>query len=207
MIEGNLSPPTYKKWYPLESNPDTINKYAESLGLNLKEYCFQDVLCLEDWALEMIPKPIPSILFLYPLSTDDNNEIIGSKSSTSYPPHLFYMKQLIENSCGTIALLHSIINAQISGYDIIDGNSYFQNFINSIDKLNPNEIGEYLVNDEVIDAFQQAASAQGQSAQVSINEDVDTHFICFTLQGDFLYELDGRKSSKFIQILISFINS
>jgi len=200
MIEGNSPSPPYKKWYPLESNPDTINKYAESLGLNLKEYCFQDVLCLEDWALEMIPKPIASILFLYPLSSDDSKEIIGSKSSSSYPP--FYMKQLIENSCGTIALLHSIINAQISGYDIIEEKSYFQNFINNIDKLNPNEIGEYLVNDEVIDTFQHAASAQGQSAQVSINEDVDTHFICFNCIGDSLFELDGRKSSKFIRIHI-----
>lgn len=42
--------------FPLESNPEVMNAYAERLGMDLSLFSFQDVLSTEDWALSMIPR-------------------------------------------------------------------------------------------------------------------------------------------------------
>ena len=54
--------------FPLESNPEVMNKYASNLGLDTSIYSFQDVLATEDWALEMVPKPVVGVVMLYPIS-------------------------------------------------------------------------------------------------------------------------------------------
>jgi hypothetical protein len=46
-----------RDWLPIESNPGVMTRYARKLGLpiTLKYY---DLLSTEEWALEMIPKPV-----------------------------------------------------------------------------------------------------------------------------------------------------
>jgi ubiquitin carboxyl-terminal hydrolase L3 len=45
-------------WLPLESNPDVMNDYVGKMGLDLSKVQFHDVMSTEDWALEMIPRPV-----------------------------------------------------------------------------------------------------------------------------------------------------
>lgn len=45
---------TEKKWVPLESNPDVLNDYAASLGLQLDAHEFTDVLGLDDVRLRAV---------------------------------------------------------------------------------------------------------------------------------------------------------
>ena len=47
-----------KTWLPLESNPDVMNDYVGKMGLDLTKISFHDVMSTEDWALEMIPRPV-----------------------------------------------------------------------------------------------------------------------------------------------------
>tara|TARA_A100001015_G_C14978367_1_gene708328 strand:- start:9 stop:212 length:204 start_codon:yes stop_codon:yes gene_type:complete len=47
-----------------------MNKYASNLGLDTSIYSFQDVLATEDWALEMVPKPVVGVVMLYPISSN-----------------------------------------------------------------------------------------------------------------------------------------
>jgi len=102
-----------KQWYALESNPIVLNNYLEKLGLDISIYCINDVLSTEEWAIEMVMKPIIAIIFLYPVKnhTDEymkieNENIIQHGQIIS--ENIFYMKQTIGNACGTIALLHAI---------------------------------------------------------------------------------------------------
>jgi hypothetical protein len=37
------------------------------LGFKIDKFSFQDVLSLEEWAQEMIPKPVKSLMLLYPI--------------------------------------------------------------------------------------------------------------------------------------------
>ena len=47
-----------KSWLPLESNPDVMNDYVGKMGLDLTKIQFHDVMSTEDWALDMIPRPV-----------------------------------------------------------------------------------------------------------------------------------------------------
>jgi ubiquitin carboxyl-terminal hydrolase L3 len=50
---------------PLESNPEVINTYINKMGLKTDLFNFNEMLSIEEWGLEMIPKPVIGILMLY----------------------------------------------------------------------------------------------------------------------------------------------
>lgn len=39
-----------ENWFPLESNPDVINPYVSSLGFDVTQYSWVDLLSVEEWA-------------------------------------------------------------------------------------------------------------------------------------------------------------
>lgn len=57
-----------KQWFPLESNPSVLNAYIHTLGADLSQAQFYEMLGVEDWAIEMVPKPARAIIALYPIS-------------------------------------------------------------------------------------------------------------------------------------------
>ena len=58
-------------WKPLESNPRVINQYLDQIGLDVKQFNFQDVLSVDDWAQGMVGYPVLAMVFLFP----DNKEL------------------------------------------------------------------------------------------------------------------------------------
>jgi hypothetical protein len=56
-----------KKWFPLESNPTVMNEFVRKLGFPVDHYRFCDVLSTEEWALEMVPKPVVGVVMLFPI--------------------------------------------------------------------------------------------------------------------------------------------
>lgn len=54
-----------ENWMPLESNPEVINSFISKMGLKTELFVFTELLSTEEWALEMIPKPVIGILLLY----------------------------------------------------------------------------------------------------------------------------------------------
>jgi len=47
-----------KHWFPLESNQDVMNAYIQKMGVDVSKIQFCEVLSMEDWALDMVPKPV-----------------------------------------------------------------------------------------------------------------------------------------------------
>jgi ubiquitin carboxyl-terminal hydrolase L3 len=43
------------------------SQYLAALGWPAHEYSFVDVLSTEDWALEMVPKPVLAVMLLFPI--------------------------------------------------------------------------------------------------------------------------------------------
>ena len=83
-------------WMPLESNPEVINSYIAKMGLNTNNYCFQELLGLEEWALEMIPQPVLGLVFLYQTTapqTAFKNTQADQLDPATVPKEIFYMKQ------------------------------------------------------------------------------------------------------------------
>lgn len=72
-------------WMPLESNPEVINEFIKNLGFDVNKYKLVDVFSIEEWAQDMIPKPVKAVFFLYPISSvqedfrkAQNEEIVKS---------------------------------------------------------------------------------------------------------------------------------
>lgn len=170
-----------KQWFPLESNPAVMQTYVQTLGVDMSVLQFHDVLSTEEWALEMIPQPVLGVLMLFPIKpasevarNEEKDRITATGQRVS--SNVYYMKQTVGNACGTVGLLHCMVNAR--GQLTVQPGSYLEKFIASTLPMSPDEKAEYLATDDEIDIAHEVAATEGQSEQIS--EEVDTHFVCFT---------------------------
>lgn len=182
---------------PIESNPEVINAYIEKLGFPTALYKAYDVLSTEDWALEMVPRPVVGVVMLFPIKAaseahrKEEAERIA-KDGQVVSDKLFYMKQTVGNACGTIGLLHIVSNlSTLTGGEVsLAEGSFFEKFVSDNLKKNPDERAEALEKDDSIEEVHEAVAQEGQSEVV---EDTWQHFIAFVNKEGHLYELDGRK--------------
>ncbi|KAH0645826.1 hypothetical protein KY284_033710 [Solanum tuberosum] len=181
-----------KKWLPLEANPDVMNQFLWSRGVPPDEVECYDVYGLDEELLEMVPKPVLAVLFLYPLTSQSEAERVQQDSETKVQDPtstIYFMKQTVGNACGTIGLLHAIGN--ITSEIKLDEGSFLNKFFKSTACMDPMERASFLESDREIEVAHSVAATAGDT-EVPVN--VDTHFICFTCVDGQLYELDGRKS-------------
>ncbi|CAH2075478.1 unnamed protein product, partial [Iphiclides podalirius] len=99
---------------PMESNPETMNKYLKRLGVSDK-WRMVDVVSLEEDGLSWLPRPVLALLLLFPLSKTyedlrKEQEIELRSAVQQVPKDVFHLKQVLSNVCGTIALVHSVAN-------------------------------------------------------------------------------------------------
>ncbi|CAD6250050.1 unnamed protein product [Miscanthus lutarioriparius] len=185
-----------KRWIPLEANPDVMNQFIWGLGVPEGDVQFCDVYGLDDELLAMVPQPVLAVLFLYPLTSLDEEEKEESSVSTTstaggkeLSKKVYFTKQTVGNACGTVGVIHAIGNAT-SQIKLVEG-SYFEKFYKQTADMNPVQRATFLEeDDEMEDAHSVAASSGDTDANVDVNE----HFVCFSCVDGHLYELDGRKS-------------
>ncbi|XP_051193527.1 ubiquitin carboxyl-terminal hydrolase 3 [Lolium perenne] len=184
-----------KRWIPLEANPDVMNQFMWGLGVTEGEVQFCDVYGLDDDLLAMVPQPVLAVIFLYPLTSQDDKveEYDASTTSTAGGKDLsksvYFTKQTVGNACGTVGVIHAIGNAA-SNINLVEG-SYFDRFYKQTADMDPVQRAAFLEEDDEMEgAHSIAASAGDTDANVDVNE----HFVCFSCVDGELYELDGRKS-------------
>jgi ubiquitin carboxyl-terminal hydrolase L3 len=183
------------KWFPLESNPDLMNEYIQRLGINTSQVQWVDVLSTEDWALEMIPRPVYAVILLYPLTdilTKDQSETDVLATSAD---SLWFVKQRIGNACGTIGLLHALMNT-VEAFFL--PKSWIDQFASDTKSLSPLERAARLEGDTVLATLHEDATASehNQTDRGNLQDDeLDTHFVAFycSPQTNQLVEFDGRK--------------
>jgi len=183
---------TKSKWLPLESNPDVLNTYAHNLGLSAR-WAYTDVFGLEPDLLAMVPQPVASVLFLYPIS--DNNEKYkveeARKEQQIIPSDIVFYKQTISNACGTIGVLHSLANS----LDAADIGGSLKGLFEKSKNKSPEERAKLLEEDDALAEAHKSAGEAGQTRAPRPEEDVKLHFICYVQRNGRLYELDGRMAS------------
>ena len=107
--------PPPKTWIPLESNPRVITAFARRLGMP-RALAFHDVLGLDDELLSMLPRPVHSLILLFPITAATEAHAKGrdaelaARGAPEAPEGVFYMRQTVGNACGTIAMLHALGN-------------------------------------------------------------------------------------------------
>uniref|UniRef100_A0A182N3S2 Ubiquitin carboxyl-terminal hydrolase n=1 Tax=Anopheles dirus TaxID=7168 RepID=A0A182N3S2_9DIPT len=182
-------------WLPLESNPEVLSNYMVKLGVS-PLWSIVDIYGMDDELLDMVPKPVKSLIFLFPCSNAHEefrakeDEELKDKS-IEHPKNLFFTRQFIHNACGTIALIHSVLNnPEIE----IEKGSVLQKYFDDAKDLLPDARGELLNNNVEFKATHEENAQQGQTATPNINDAVYHHFVAFVHVDGTLYELDGRKN-------------
>jgi len=192
----SMSADKKQKWFPLESNPELINDYIKKLGYDTSLYEFCDVFSTEDWALDMIPQPVAAVLLLYPL-TEKITEAEGDDpiALDAMQDQVWFIKQRIGNACGTIGLLHALMNVP-EALKVFDEESWMSKFADDCPiPLAPVAKAERLEGDNKIAKLHDDAtsSENNSTSRGNIDDNVVTHFVALVCVGDKLYELDGRK--------------
>ena len=184
-------------WLPLESNPDVMNVYLEKLGCPTASTSFVDVLSTDDWALEMVPSPVKSVVLLFPIkkhTEEARHEHAAVAAEQSVPGNLFFTKQTIPNACGTIGLLHAVGNScTVFGGDIkLTPGSFFAKYFGETGvDATPEARASALEADNTLEESHAEAASAGQT---TASADVDTHFVAFVCKDGKLWELDGRRA-------------
>ena len=181
MSESASAPNANQRWFPLESNPQLINDYVQKLGFDTSLYEFCDVFSTEDWALDMIPQPVAAVLMLYPL-TDKQEKATGDDvvASDEDQKDIWFMKQRIGNACGTIGLLHTLMNAP-EPLRIFAPGSWLANFKKDTEEAekDPVKKAELLESDNKIAKMHDEAtsSESNQTSRGQLDDAIITHFM------------------------------
>ncbi|XP_053602431.1 ubiquitin carboxyl-terminal hydrolase-like [Plodia interpunctella] len=180
---------------PMESNPETMNKYLMKLGVSDK-WRMVDVIGLEGEALTWVPQPVLAVILLFPLSDSyeqhrQEEEKSLLKKGEQPPKDVFHLRQVLSNVCGTIALVHSVAN-NTPTIDLQDG--LLKKYLRDAEGLDAAARGALLENSTaILDAYKEImliGNAEGNEA----NDVVNNHFVTFVHKDGRLFELDGRKA-------------
>ncbi|XP_036721167.1 LOW QUALITY PROTEIN: ubiquitin carboxyl-terminal hydrolase isozyme L1-like [Balaenoptera musculus] len=177
---------------PMEINPEMLNKVLARLGV-AGQWHLEDVLGLEEKSLGSVPAPACALLRLLPLTAQHENfrkKQIEVLKGQEVSPKMYFMKQTIGNSCGTIGLIHAVANNQ-DKLEFEDG-SVPKQFLSETEKLYPEDRAKCFEKNE---ALQGAHDAVAREGQCRVDDKVNFHFTLFNnVDGHVVqvYELDGR---------------
>ncbi|KAG5446018.1 Ubiquitin carboxyl-terminal hydrolase isozyme L3 [Clonorchis sinensis] len=175
------------QWVPLEANPEVMNQFMYNLGIK-PEWQFSDVYGFEPELLSMVPRPVLAVIMLYPLHDSHTDDGIGESVDN---PHVFLVKQTISNACGTIALLHSIMNNE----HVLEfkDRSLIDELMARTRDMRPSERAAVVEGEERLSKLHENSAAKGQTEAPPASTKTNLHFVCFIENSGQLYELDGRK--------------
>ena len=97
-------------WLSLENSPCVMNSLLAKMGFDTSLYKFTDILSIEPWALRNIPQLVTAVMLFYPI-TDVQKEYHQNQQVTPTPDNVWFIQECIEYACGTIGLLHVLLNA------------------------------------------------------------------------------------------------
>ncbi|XP_049866268.1 ubiquitin carboxyl-terminal hydrolase isozyme L3-like [Pectinophora gossypiella] len=181
---------------PMESNPETMNKYLHKLGVS-DTWRMVDVMGLDPDALAWVPRPVLAVVLLFPLSEAyeqhrNQQETDLVKKGEQAPKDVFHLKQVLSNVCGNIALVHSVAN-NITNIEL-KSDGLLKKYLDDAKDLDAAAKGVLLENSTaILEAYKEIVrSGSGQGANEE--EPVNNHFVTFIHKDGQLFELDGRKS-------------
>ena len=182
----------------IENNPEVMNALATRLGLS-SSLTFYDVYSLDSSAFEHIPRPAFALLVIIPLtpswaanrSAEDANK--GPYTGHGDNEPVIWFKQTIGHACGSIGLLHSVINGP--AMDFIIPGSDLDKIRKAAIPLKVAERAEMLYNNQ---AFENAHKSVEQDGDSYSDAEVDReggHFVSFVKSGGKLWELEGDRKA------------
>lgn len=182
---------------PIESSPEIFNAYLSRLGIDTLE--FTDVYGLDEELLSYVPRPVYAVLLVFPINdARDKYQQEADKSYTHPKTAAVWSKQTVENTCGTMALLHALANGAPEG--AISPESLASALLADFKNLDEKERHKFVEeNAQILDIHKSLSEAgNGEGAAK-----VDHHYVCLTRSGDELLELDGRRRGPIVRGRVS----
>jgi len=99
---------SWKGWCEIDSEPAIFNVMLNDFGIQGVKV--QEVLSLEPEFLEILPKPVYGLIFLFRYLEEDEDEDEDEDLPDDCPEHVWFANQVAGNSCGSVALLNIINN-------------------------------------------------------------------------------------------------
>lgn len=185
-----------ERWAAIESNPEVLTELCHRLGVS-EQFEVIDVYSLDPEMLAFVPQPVLALFLLFP-SRDEDGERTRPKFKS--PEHrlskeIFFLEQCkghLDNACGTIAVVHSILNNRdILG--LTNSSSPLENFYQKTKDLDFHSRGLTLDGDTDLAAIHNSMVTLGQSRPLS-SAKICHHFVCFVDFEGHATELDGANN-------------
>lgn len=179
-----------------------MNQLATKLGLS-PSLEFYDIYTLdttnEPDLLSHIPRPVLALLVIIPL-TPAWDQHRKAEDSTKPQPYtgsgpdepVIWFKQTIGNACGSIGLLHSVINGPAVEY--IQPDSDLDVIRNQAIPLDMDRRAEMLYNNEPFEVAHKSVEKVGDSSTDSEGKRDGGHFVSFVKSCGKLWELEGSRT-------------
>ncbi|KAG8198684.1 hypothetical protein JTE90_015511 [Oedothorax gibbosus] len=185
-----------KKWLPLESNPDVMNKFLSQVGVP-DDFTLLDVIDLDDEPHYNLPTKVKAVLLLFPTGEQHEAFVASEQESIEsegqvVSDRVYFMKVDANNASGTVSLIHAVANADEEMQ--LGGESTLKEFLERTADMSPEERGQELEMDENLCSVHESLSKEGQTEAPAPDEETNLHFITFVSVDEQLYELDARKN-------------
>ncbi|CAD0092374.1 unnamed protein product [Aureobasidium mustum] len=174
-----------------------MNALAAKLELS-SSLQFYDVYSLDDAELlAHIPRPALALLVIIPLTaawdqnrkTEDEHTQDYTGSGAQEP--VVWFKQTIGHACGSIGLLHSLINGP--AVEFITPGSDLANIRDQAIPLTMDKRAEMLYNNKPFEVAHKSVQEEGDSHVDSSVERNGGHFVSFVKSAGTLWELEGSR--------------
>jgi len=174
------------RWIPLESNPEPFNEWATKAGLLTTFDEFGDIYGLDDELLDLVPQPVKAVILLFPLTDDFKTkrdaryaQKLEQLGTGHIDPTIVWIKQTIGNACGTMAMLHALLNSPVQLKPL----SPLSEFMEQCKSKTPLQRAELLRNTPLFKDIHAETAKTGQTAPPE-DLNVDLHFTCFVAAPD-----------------------
>jgi len=186
-----------KLWMPMESDPKLVTRYMGKLGVDTSKWEFHDMFDLSADGAKYLPSPVLSIMLCFPVSKASEDARIAEQKAleaTGAPPptDVYHVKQTVGNACGTIAVIHAVMNNMTHLKP--EEKKFFGVFAKETKEMTPAQRAEALGKSKLLEVEHQVIAKAGKT-KADAKEFANLHFISFVMAGGVLYELDGRKST------------
>lgn len=174
-----------------------MNQLAAKLGLS-SDLQFYDVYSLDETELlAHIPRPVLALLVIIPWtpSWDRNRKAEDAhiEDYTSLGPDepVIWFKQTIGHACGSIGLLHSLINGPAKKY--IKPDSDLAKIREDAIPLDMTKRAEMLYNCEPLEIAHKSVESAGDTPVDPADEREGGHFVTYVKSEGKLWELEGSR--------------
>ena len=201
-----------KRLIPLENNPEVFTDLIQRLGISNK-LAFYDVYSIDEpELLAMVPRPCHALIFISPgdiyhrvRANDKGSKELTYDGSGEEEPVMWF-KQTIGNTCGLIALLHSVSNGPAK--EFITKDSLLDNLLKDCLPAKPMARADVLYNSQELEDAHMASASMGDTSAPEAREPVGYHFIAFAKGKDgHLYELEGSWDGPIVSLHVVFFLS